>query len=114
MSQARETRNQIASIKNTQKITRAMELVAASKMRKAQDRMALSRPYSEKIRQVIRHVAGSHSECQHPYSCPPRAPMVCRTASVVANSGRNYKFIGMDGQLTQGGDRCLNEFCRTS
>lgn len=73
MSQARETRNQISSIKNTQKITRAMELVAASKMRKAQERMALSKPYAEKIRQVIRHVATSHSECQHPYLIPPRS-----------------------------------------
>lgn len=73
MSQARETRNQISSIKNTQKITRAMELVAASKMRKAQERMAVSKPYAEKIRQVIRHVASSHSECQHPYLIPPRA-----------------------------------------
>ena len=67
MSQAKEVRTKIASIKNTQKITRAMELVAASKMRKAQDRMAVSRPYSEKIRAVISHVAASHSEFNHPY-----------------------------------------------
>lgn len=67
MSKAREIRNKISSIKNTQKITRAMELVAASKMRKAQDRMRTSRPYSEKIRKVIRHVALSHAESNHPY-----------------------------------------------
>lgn len=67
MSQAREIRGKIGSIKNTQKITRAMELVAASKMRKAQDRMATSRPYAEKIRKVISHVASSHSEYHHPY-----------------------------------------------
>lgn len=67
MAQAREIRGQITSIKNTQKITRAMELVAASKMRKAQERMATSRPYATKIRQVIRHVAGSSSEYRHPY-----------------------------------------------
>lgn len=67
MSQAREIRGQISSIKNTQKITSAMELVAASKMRKAQERMATSRPYSEKIRDVIAHVAGCHSEYQHAY-----------------------------------------------
>lgn len=67
MSQAREIRGKIASIKNTQKITRAMELVAASKMRKAQDRMTLSRPYAEKIRSVIAHVAASHSEYNHIY-----------------------------------------------
>jgi F-type H+-transporting ATPase subunit gamma len=67
MSQAREIRSKIASINNTQKITRAMELVAASKMRKAQDRMSASHPYSEKIRKVIRHVASSHAEYKHPY-----------------------------------------------
>lgn len=67
MSQAREIRNKIASVKNTQKITRAMELVAASKMRKAQDRMTVSRPYSRKIRKVIRHIAASHAEYRHPY-----------------------------------------------
>lgn len=67
MSQAREIRNKIASIKNTQKITRAMELVAASKMRKAQNRMAVSRPYAQKIRNVISHVAAAQSEFHHPY-----------------------------------------------
>ncbi len=67
MSQAREIRTKIGSIKNTQKITRAMELVAASKMRKAQDRMTRSRPYALKIRKVISHVASSHSEYHHPY-----------------------------------------------
>lgn len=67
MSKAQEIRTKIASIKNTQKITRAMELVAASKMRKAQDRMAMSRPYADKIRKVISHVAASHAEYAHPY-----------------------------------------------
>ena len=67
MSQAKEVRTQIASVKNTQKITRAMELVAASKMRKAQEQMARSKPYSTKIRKVISHVAASHSEFHHPY-----------------------------------------------
>lgn len=67
MSKAREIRTKIANIKNTQKITRAMELVAASKMRKAQDRMVMSRPYAEKIRNVIAHVAASNAEYRHPY-----------------------------------------------
>lgn len=67
MSTGREIRTKIGSIKNTQKITRAMELVAASKMRKAQQRMFSSRPYATKIRQVISHVAKSHSEYRHPY-----------------------------------------------
>ncbi len=72
MAQAREIRGKITSVKNTQKITRAMELVAASKMRKAQDRMALSRPYSEKIRKVISHVAAAHPEYPHPYLQQPK------------------------------------------
>lgn len=67
MSSAREIRQKIGSVKSTQKITRAMELVAASKMRKAQDRMALSKPYAAKMRQVISHVAACHSEVDHPY-----------------------------------------------
>lgn len=67
MSKAREIRTKISRIKNTQKITRAMELVAASKMRKAQDRMSMSRPYADKIRKVISHVAASHAEYTHPY-----------------------------------------------
>ena len=67
MSNSKEIRRKIGSVKKTQKITRAMELVAASKMRKAQDRMILSRPYAEKIRQVIGHLANSHPEYRHPY-----------------------------------------------
>lgn len=67
MSGTREIRTKIASVKNTQKITRAMELVAASKMRRAQERMNMSRPYAEKIRRVISHVASAHAEYQHPY-----------------------------------------------
>lgn len=63
----KEIRTKIKSIKSTQKITKAMEMVAASKMRKAQDRMFASRPYSEKMRQVIGHVAMAHPEYQHPY-----------------------------------------------
>lgn len=70
MSGAREISTKINSIKSTQKITRAMELVAASKMRKAQERMRISRPYSEKIRQVVGHVASSHSEYHHPFLTP--------------------------------------------
>jgi F-type H+-transporting ATPase subunit gamma len=67
MSGAKEIRGKIASVKNTQKITSAMELVAASKMRKAQERMAASKPYAEKIRQVVRHLANSNPEYKHTY-----------------------------------------------
>ncbi len=67
MAVGKEIRNQIKSIKNTQKITRAMEMVAASKMRKAQKRMEASRPYAQKMRAVISHLAHAHPEYRHPY-----------------------------------------------
>ena len=67
MASGKEIRSQISSVKNTQKITSAMEMVAASKMRKAQDRMASSRPYADKMRGVIDHLAFAHPEYKHPY-----------------------------------------------
>jgi F-type H+-transporting ATPase subunit gamma len=67
MAVGKEIRTKIGSIKNTQKITSAMEMVAASKMRKAQDRMAATKPYAEKIRGVIGHLAMGHTEYKHPY-----------------------------------------------
>ena len=67
MANAKELRKQIGSIKNTQKITSAMEMVAASKMRKAQDRMSRGRPYSDHIRAVIGHVANASPEYRHQY-----------------------------------------------
>ena len=67
MSGAKEIRSKIKSIKNTQKITKAMEMVAASKMRKAQDRMRATRPYAEKIRNVICHIGHAHAEIKHPF-----------------------------------------------
>ncbi len=67
MSIAKEIRGKIRSIKNTQKITRAMEMVSASKMRKVQERMLQARPYAEKIQQVIGHLARACPEYQHPF-----------------------------------------------
>jgi len=67
MASGKEIRTQIKSVQNTQKITSAMEMVAASKMRKAQERMTASRPYSTKMRQVIAHLAYAHTEYKHPY-----------------------------------------------
>lgn len=67
MASAKEIRSKIGSVKNTQKITKAMEMVAASKMRKSQERMAASRPYAETIRKVIAHLALGNLEYQHPY-----------------------------------------------
>jgi F-type H+-transporting ATPase subunit gamma len=67
MAGAKEIRSKISSIKNTQKITKAMEMVAASKMRKAQDRMRAARPYAEKIRNVIGHLRQANPDYKHPY-----------------------------------------------
>src|SRR6188472_4339743 len=67
MAIAKEIRGKIQSVKNTQKITKAMEMVAASKMRKTQDRMARAIPYAKKILDVISHVALGHAEYQHPF-----------------------------------------------
>ncbi|AOW77245.1 F0F1 ATP synthase subunit gamma [Colwellia sp. PAMC 20917] len=67
MAGGKEIKSKIGSVKNTQKITSAMEMVAASKMRKAQDNMAASRPYAENMRDVIGRVALGNLEFRHPY-----------------------------------------------
>jgi F-type H+-transporting ATPase subunit gamma len=67
MAGAKEIRTKISSINKTRKITRAMEMVAASKMRKTQDRMRASKPYANKIYDVIKHIARANSEYRHPF-----------------------------------------------
>ena len=67
MAVGKEIKTKIASVKNTQKITNAMEMVAASKMRRAQESMAASRPYATNIRNVIGHIALGNLEYRHPY-----------------------------------------------
>jgi len=67
VSNEKEIRNKIRSVKNTQKITSAMEMVAASKIRKAQKQMEESRPYAERIRRVIGHLGAANPEYRHPY-----------------------------------------------
>ncbi len=67
MAGAKEIRTKIRSIQNTRKITKAMEMVAASKMRKAQERMLATRPYAGKICKVVSHMANSHPEYRHSY-----------------------------------------------
>jgi F-type H+-transporting ATPase subunit gamma len=67
MPGTKEIRSKIASVKSTQKITKAMEMVAASKMRRAQDRMRLARPYAEKIKVVIGHLNQANPDYRHPY-----------------------------------------------
>jgi F-type H+-transporting ATPase subunit gamma len=67
MAGTKEIRTQIASVKSTQKITKAMQMVATSKMRRAQDRMKLARPYAEKIRSVIGNLHHANPDYRHPF-----------------------------------------------
>lgn len=85
MAGAKEIRSKIKSVKNTQKITRAMEKVAMSKMRKAQDRMAAARPYAEKIRRTLGHLAQANLEYKHPYMVERE---VKRVAYMIVSSDR--------------------------
>ena len=67
MAAGKEIRGKIKSVENTKKITKAMEMVAASKMRKAQERMRAARPYSEKIRSIASHLGQANPEYVHPF-----------------------------------------------
>src|SRR5512132_2431080 len=67
MAGSKEIRTKIKSVQNTRKITKAMEMVAASKMRKAQERMRHARPYGDKIRTIAAHLAHANTEYRHPF-----------------------------------------------
>src|SRR6476646_9555737 len=67
MAGSKEIRTKIKSVQNTRKITKAMEMVSASKMRKAQERMRAARPYGEKIRNVAAHISHANPEYRHPF-----------------------------------------------
>jgi F-type H+-transporting ATPase subunit gamma len=86
MAGAKEIRTKIASIKSTQKITSAMEMVAAAKMRKAQDRMAASRPYAEKMLQVVAHLHHASPEYRHSFVATERERR--RVGYIVVSSDR--------------------------
>ncbi len=86
MAGAKEIRTKIASIKSTQKITKAMEMVATSKMRKAQERMRASRPYAEKMLQVITHLSKASPEYNHSFLAKERE--VKRVGYIVVSSDR--------------------------
>ena len=81
MAGSQEIRTQIKSIQNTQKITKAMEMVAASKMRKAVNQMEMARPYADKISEVMTHLANAHPEYDSPFfevrTIKKRAYIVC-------------------------------------
>lgn len=85
MAVGKEIRTKIKSIQNTSKITKAMEMVAASKMRRAQERMQAARPYAEKIRNVVAHLANAHPEYKHPYTLEREAK---RVGIIIVSSDR--------------------------
>ena len=95
MAIGKEVKTKIASIGSTQKITSAMEMVAASKMRRAQDRMALGKPYAQRIRDVVGHIANAVSEYKHQYLDERE---VKRVAYVVISTDR-----GLCGGLAEEG-----------
>ena len=77
MANLKEIRAKVASIKSTQKITRAMQMVAASKMRRAQERMAQGRPYAENMHRVIAHLVQANPEYKHRYMVERPVKRVC-------------------------------------
>ncbi len=85
MAGAKEIRSKIASINKTRKITRAMEMVAASKMRKTQERMRASKPYANKIYDVVKHIARANSEYRHSFM---EERQVKRIGVIVVSSDR--------------------------
>jgi F-type H+-transporting ATPase subunit gamma len=86
MPGSREIRNKIRSIKNTQKITKAMEMVAASKMRKAQERTRASRPYAFRMMDIVSHLARANTEYRHPFLT--KYPQVKRIGAIVITTDK--------------------------
>jgi F-type H+-transporting ATPase subunit gamma len=86
MAGSKEIRNKIKSVQNTRKITKAMEMVAASKMKKAQDRMRATRPYVEKTFNIVMHIAKANTEYKHPFLVP-RDP-VKRVGAIVVTTDK--------------------------
>lgn len=86
MAGGREIKTKIKSVQNTRKVTRALEMVSASKIRKAQDRMKVSRPYARVMKQVIGHLAQANTDYQHPYLVERKDPR--RVGYVIISSDR--------------------------
>lgn len=95
MAGGREIKSKIKSVQNTRKVTRALEMVSASKIRKAQDRMKASRPYAKMMRQVIGHIAKANSDYVHPFMASREG--VKRVGYIVVSADR-----GLCGALNSG------------
>ncbi len=124
MAAGKEIRTQIKSVENTRKITKAMEMVAASKMRRAQERMKAARPYAEKIANVATHLAYAHTEYKHPFVVPresvKRAGLIIVTSDkglcgglntnalrLVMNQLKQWKAAGVEVDVTAIGNKGL-------
>src|SRR5512139_3470154 len=87
MPGSKEIRMKIRSVQNTRKITKAMEMVAASKMRRAQERMKAARPYGDKIRNVTAHLAHANPEYRHPFLVKREGVKACGLIIVTTDKG---------------------------
>jgi F-type H+-transporting ATPase subunit gamma len=107
MASGKEIRGKIKSVENTKKITKAMEMVAASKMRKAQDRMRAARPYSEKIRNITANLALANPEYTHPFMAQAKNGQAKRVGFIVVTTdkglcgGMNTNVLRMMTQKTR-------------
>ena len=106
MAGGREIKTKIKSVQNTRKVTRALEMVSASKIRKAQDRMRTSRPYAQAMKQVIGHLAQANTDYQHPFMVERKD--VKRVGFIIVSSDRglagglnNNLFRKMLGEIRQ-------------
>ncbi|WP_295571955.1 F0F1 ATP synthase subunit gamma, partial [uncultured Stenotrophomonas sp.] len=111
MAGGREIKSKIKSVQNTRKVTRALEMVSASKIRKAQDRMKTSRPYAQAMKQVIGHLAQASTDYTHPFLVQRES--VKRVGYIVISSDRglagglnNNLFRKMLGEVRQWQDQC--------
>jgi len=86
MASSKEIRGKIKSVQSTRKITKAMEMVAASKMKKAQDRMRATRPYMEKVFNIVMHIAKANTEYRHPFLVPRE--QVKRVGAIVVTTDK--------------------------
>ena len=106
MAGGREIKTKIKSVQNTRKVTRALEMVSASKIRKAQERMKASRPYAQAMKQVIGHLAQANSDFQHPYLTERTS--VKRVGYIIVSSDRGLAG-GLNNNLFR---KLLGEFRR--
>ncbi|RDY67798.1 F0F1 ATP synthase subunit gamma [Lysobacter soli] len=106
MAGGREIKSKIKSVQNTRKVTRALEMVSASKIRKAQERMKVSRPYARVMKQVIGHLAQANSDYQHPYLVERQD--VKRVGYIIVSSDRGLAG-GLNNNLFR---KLLGEFRR--